>query len=146
MAEAVKSRAGDCGAIIMAAAVADFRPALAKDTKIKKSDKDRPETIPIEYTADVLKEIAGVGGTRVTVGFSLEMLQEKKRALKKLKEKSLDLIVLNNPTEPGCDFGSDNNKVSFLYPGGELEELSLMTKNEVAEHLLDRVEKLLNGR
>jgi phosphopantothenoylcysteine decarboxylase/phosphopantothenate--cysteine ligase len=146
MAEAVKSRAGDCGAIIMAAAVADFRPVLAKDTKIKKSDKDRPETIPIEYTADVLKEIAGMGGTRVTVGFSLEMLQEKKRALKKLKEKSLDLIVLNNPTEPGCDFGSDNNKVSFLYPDGELEELSLMTKNEVAEHLLDRVEKLLNGR
>lgn len=146
MMEAVKIRAGDCGALIMAAAVSDFRPAKVSEDKMKKSEKDRPTSIPIEYNPDVLKEIAGIGGRRVTVGFSLEMRQEKERALVKLKEKSLDLIVLNNPAEPGCDFGSEDNKVAFLYPGGELEELPLMPKSEVAEHLLDRVERLLVGR
>lgn len=145
MADAVKSEVRDCCALIMAAAVADFRPARTSETKIKKSGKDRPSSIPIEYTADVLKEAAGISGERVSVGFSLEMTDTKERALKKLKEKSLDMIVMNNPGDPGCDFGSDNNKVTFLYPNGGLEELPLMSKDEVAERLLDRVEKLVNG-
>jgi phosphopantothenoylcysteine decarboxylase/phosphopantothenate--cysteine ligase len=146
MAKAVKSAAFECDALIMAAAVADFRPSQARDTKMKKTDKDRPDAIPIEYTEDVLKEVAGSGEDRVTVGFSLEMSEERERARKKLQDKSLDLIVLNNPEEPGCGFGSEDNKVTFLYPDGALEELPLMSKNEVAEQLLDRVEKLLNGR
>jgi phosphopantothenoylcysteine decarboxylase/phosphopantothenate--cysteine ligase len=146
MADAVKDNLEGCVALIMAAAVADFRPAGVRETKIKKSDEDRPRSIPIEYTADVLKEVAGMGGDRVTVGFSLEMKDEVKRALAKLKAKSLDLIVMNNPSEPGCGFGSENNKVTFLYPDGALEELPLMSKDDVAGHLMDRLERLLNGR
>lgn len=146
MAEAVKARAGDCKALLMAAAVADFRPAGPSHTKIKKSEDGRPTAIPIEYTCDVLREIAGTADGRVTVGFSLELQQEKDRALKKLREKALDLIVMNNPSEPGCDFGSDTNRVALLYPSGEFEELPLLPKSVVAERILDRVEGLLKAR
>ena len=146
MVRAVKARARDCSALLMAAAVADFRPATAARTKIEKSGSGRPASIALEYTADVLKGIAGSARGRVTVGFSLELERGTGRAARKIKEKKLDLIVINNPTEPGCEFGSDYNKVSFLYPDGRLEELSLLPKDVVAERILDRVEEMLKSR
>jgi len=146
MAREVASRAADCDVLLMAAAVADFRPANPVETKIKKSAGDRPQAIAIEYTRDILAEIAGSPGDRVTVGFSLETNDETERAMKKLEDKGLDLIVMNNPQEPGCGFGSDTNKVSLLYPDGRCEELPLMPKITVAERILDSVEEILERR
>jgi phosphopantothenoylcysteine decarboxylase/phosphopantothenate--cysteine ligase len=146
MAEAVKDRAPGCGAVLMAAAVADFRPAVTAGTKIKKSAAARPTSIPLEYTSDVLKEISGSADGRVTVGFSLELENDRDAAARKLVEKRLNLIVMNNPAEPGCDFGSDFNKVTFLYGDGRVEELPLLPKSVVAERVLDRVEEMLKAR
>ncbi len=146
MAEAVRSRARDCDAVVMAAAVADFRPSDPARTKMKKSAGGRPTAIPIEYTGDILEEIASSADGRITIGFSLEVERELEGARKKMKEKSLDLVVMNNPTEPGCGFGSDLNKVVFLGRDGGTEELPLMPKTAVAERIMDRLEKLLEGR
>ncbi len=146
MAKAVKERAPGCAAVLMAAAVADFRPAVAATAKIRRSDAGRPTSIPLEYTPDVLGGISGSADGRVTVGFSLELENDRDRAMKKLREKKLDLIVMNNPAEPGCEFGSDFNKVTLLYGDGRVEELSLLPKSVVAERILDRVERLLGAR
>jgi phosphopantothenoylcysteine decarboxylase/phosphopantothenate--cysteine ligase len=146
MADAVEEHARGCRAVLMAAAVADFRPAAAADTKIRRSGAARPASIAIEYTSDVLKRISGSADGRVTVGFSLELESDRDMAAKKLEEKKLDLIVMNNPAEPGCDFGSDFNKVTFIYSDGRVEELPLLPKRVVAERLLDRVEGLLETR
>lgn len=143
MAEEVKARARDCRVLLMAAAVSDFRPAEPRQQKMKKSDKARPTSIPLVYTADVLRQIVDSAAGRITVGFSLETENERERALSKLKEKELDLVVMNNPSEPGCGFGSDTNKVTFLYPDGKFEDLPLLPKDTVAEQVMDRVEKLL---
>lgn len=145
MAKEVKARAAQCRVLLMAAAVSDFKPADAGLSKIKKSDDSRPGSIPLAYTADVLSEIADTGPGRITVGFSLEMEKEKERALVKLKNKKLDLVVMNNPSEPGCGFGSDTNKVTLLYSNGKFEELPLLPKDVVAERILDRVEELIEG-
>jgi phosphopantothenoylcysteine decarboxylase/phosphopantothenate--cysteine ligase len=143
MAKEVKKRATDCRVLLMAAAVSDFKPAEPMLKKIKKSDEARPTSIPITYTADVLGSVSESAGGRITVGFSLEMENEKERALAKLKEKKLDLVVMNNPSEPGCGFGSDTNKVTFLYPDGRSEDLPLLPKDIVAEKVMDRVESML---
>lgn len=146
MAEAVAARAPECAAVLMAAAVADFRPADPASTKIKKSKGGRPDPIQLEHTVDILEKIAGSADGRVTVGFSLDLENVRDRAMEKLKRKKLDLIVLNNISEPGCDFGSDSNKVALLYPGGEFEELPLLPKDVVAERIMDRVERLMESR
>jgi len=148
MAVEVKARARDCGVLLMAAAVSDFKPARPSPTKMKKSADDRPTSIPLAYTPDVLGEIAADSGGRITVGFSLETESggARERALAKLEAKKLDLVVLNNPSEPGCDFGSDTNKVTFLYPDGKCEDLPLLPKDVVAERVMDRVEKLIRKK
>lgn len=146
MAEAVAARAPECAAVLMAAAAADFRPADPASTKIKKSKGGRPDPIQLEHTVDILEKIAGSADGRVTVGFSLDLENARDRAMEKLRRKKLDLIVLNNTSEPGCDFGSDSNKVAFLYPGGEFEELPLLPKDVVAERIIDRVERLMESQ
>ncbi len=146
MAEAVAARAPECAAVLMAAAVADFRPADPASTKIKKSKGGRPDPIRLEHTVDILEKIAGSADGRVTVGFSLDLENARDRAMEKLRRKKLDLIVLNNTSEPGCGFGSDSNKVALLYPGGEFEELPLLPKDVVAERIIDRVERLMESQ
>ncbi len=146
MAEAVAARAPECAVVLMAAAVADFRPADPASTKIKKSEGGRPDPIRLEHTVDILEKIAGSADGRVTVGFSLDLENVRDRAMEKLRRKKLDLIVLNNTSEPGCNFGSDSNKVAFLYPGGGFEELPLLPKDVVAERIMDRVERLMESR
>ncbi len=146
MAEAVAARAPECAAVLMAAAAADFRPADPASTKIKKSRGGRPDPIQLEHTVDILEKIAGSADGRVTVGFSLDLENARDRAMEKLRRKKLDLIVLNNTSEPGCGFGSDSNKVALLYPGGEFEELPLLPKDVVAERIIDRVERLMESQ
>jgi phosphopantothenoylcysteine decarboxylase/phosphopantothenate--cysteine ligase len=80
------------------------------------------------------------------MGFALETTDGLKNAKEKLKSKELDFVVLNDAKEPGAGFGVDTNRVTVIARDGKAEELALMSKTDLAEVLLDRVERELNGR
>jgi phosphopantothenoylcysteine decarboxylase/phosphopantothenate--cysteine ligase len=131
--------------LIMAAAPADFRPAEKANTKIKKG---RGATkIDLEQTEDILKgTISKRKKKSLVVGFALETGDGLANAREKLKSKDLDMVVLNDATEPGAGFGVDTNRVTLIDRSGIEEELQLMSKIDLAEVLLDRIEGKLNGR
>jgi phosphopantothenoylcysteine decarboxylase / phosphopantothenate---cysteine ligase len=145
MAAAVGENLGDADVLIMAAAPADFRSAEPSGEKIKKAS--RPDSIRLESTVDILKTTrdrrrAG----SVIVGFALETQDLEESARSKLRDKGLDLVIANSATEEGAGFNVDTNIVSIFNADGESEALPLMTKAEVADAILDRVERLLHGR
>jgi phosphopantothenoylcysteine decarboxylase/phosphopantothenate--cysteine ligase len=145
MSEAVAEKLLAADVLIMAAAPADFRPASEAPQKIKKGRK--PPKIVLEPTEDILKStIARRKKKSVIVGFALETTDGLQNAKAKLKSKELDFVVLNNATEPGAGFGVDTNRVTVIARDGKPEELELMSKTDLAEVLLDRVERELNGR
>ena len=129
-----------CDCAVMCAAVADYTPVAVSESKIKKND----DTFSIELrkTKDIARELGKVKGSRKIVGFALETDNEQMNAEKKLAEKNLDMIVLNSLRDEGAGFGHDTNKVTFI-DGSSREELPLASKAEVAEHIADRIEKLL---
>jgi phosphopantothenoylcysteine decarboxylase/phosphopantothenate--cysteine ligase len=131
--------------LVMAAAPADFRPAEKAKAKIKKG---RGATkIDLELTEDILTStISKRKKQSLVVGFALETGDGVKNAREKLKSKDLDLVVLNDATEPGAGFGVDTNRVTLIDRAGIEEELPLMAKTDLAEVLLDRIEEKLNGR
>ncbi len=137
MAEAVKTAASEQDIIIKAAAVADYRPAAVADEKMKK--KDGELSIALERTEDIL---AWLGAHRregqILCGFSMETehLLENSRA--KLEKKHIDMIVANSLRQEGAGFGADTNVVTLLTKE-ETEELPLLSKEEVADRLLDRL-------
>lgn len=137
MAQAVKEAAPAQDIIVKAAAVADYRPAVTADEKIKK--KDGELTVLLERTEDIL---AWLGANRregqILCGFSMETehLLENSRA--KLEKKKIDMIVANNLRQEGAGFGTDTNVVTLLTKEGA-EELPLLSKEEVADRLLDRL-------
>lgn len=145
MAAAVRAALPRADALIMAAAVADFRPAQRAERKIKKSEA--PEAIVLEPAPDVLRDTrdARPAGL-VTVGFALETHDAVANARAKLESKALDLIVLNDATAPGAGFEVETNRVVILERDGTSEALPLMSKHDVAEALLDRVSTLLGPR
>jgi phosphopantothenoylcysteine decarboxylase/phosphopantothenate--cysteine ligase len=145
MLEAVRAEASQSEALIMAAAVADFRPKnLAKD-KIKK-EGGIPQ-IELEGTEDILKAVAGeasgMNRPRVVVGFAAESRDLLENAAHKLKSKGLDLIAANNISANDAGFAVETNRVTLLFADGTQESLPLMSKTEVAEVILERVAKLL---
>lgn len=142
MAAACKERAPHCDAVIMSAAVADYRPAQAASGKIKK--KDAALDVALEPTEDILAWIGAhkPKGQQV-VGFALETNDELAHAQGKLTRKNLDLLVLNSLRDPGAGFAHDTNKVTLLAPGTDPQELPLMTKAETARAILDRLETLM---
>lgn len=137
MAQAVKEAAPEQDIIVKAAAVADYRPRVAADEKMKK--KDAELSVELERTEDIL---AWLGANRregqILCGFSMETehLLENSRA--KLEKKKIDMIVANNLKQEGAGFGTDTNVVTLLTKEGT-EELPLLTKEEVADRLLDRL-------
>lgn len=137
MAEAVKAAAFEQDIIIKAAAVADYRPSVTADEKMKK--KDGELSIALERTEDIL---AWLGNHRqkgqILCGFSMETenLLENSRA--KLEKKKIDMIVANSLRQEGAGFGADTNVVTLLTKEGA-EELPLLSKEEVADRLLDRL-------
>jgi phosphopantothenoylcysteine decarboxylase/phosphopantothenate--cysteine ligase len=144
MRAAVEQAIGDADALIMAAAPADFRPATPAEQKIKKSNA--PASIPLEATADILASTIGARAKQlITVGFALETTAPLEHGRAKLASKRLDLIVVNDATEPGAGFGVDTNRVTFIERDGRTEPQSLLAKGEVADLILDRVERLLPG-
>ena len=131
--------------LIMAAAPADFRPRAEAPGKIKKG-RGAPK-IELEPTEDILKStISKRKKKSLIVGFALETSDGIKNAREKLKAKDLDLVVLNDAKEPGAGFGVDTNRVTVIGRNGKQEELELMSKTDLAEILLDRVEEELSGR
>lgn len=131
--------------LIMAAAPADFRPSSVAPSKIKKNDSPAP--ISLSPTPDILKSTRGRRRQdSVIVGFALETNDVLVNARRKLESKDLDLIVVNDATEPGAGFGTDTNRVTLIARDGAETALPLMSKAEVADAILDRVEALLGGR
>jgi phosphopantothenoylcysteine decarboxylase/phosphopantothenate--cysteine ligase len=144
-------------ALVMAAAVADFRPVRPAETKLTRGER---LTLEVESTPDLIAEIARIARgldsaaaqTRqplepppVLVGFAAET-GSLDRAAEKLVRKGLDLLVANDVSEAGSGFGTDTNRVTIHARGGGVEALSLMSKREVADHLLDRVARALDER
>ncbi len=145
MRDAVLREFAKCDCLIMAAAPSDFTPAHASDSKLKRTEKSIQLTL--EPTADILKGIAGQRKSgQIVIGFAVETENDEINARRKLDEKQLDLIVLNNPTEPGAAFDHDTNKVTILAPGEKSEAWPLLSKLEVAARLMDRVTFLLSSR
>lgn len=140
MCDAVLSALEDADALIMAAAVADYRPVTAAEQKIKKSRQEL--SIDLTPTTDIL---ATVSGEFVKVGFSAESENLIANATEKVQRKSLDLIVANDITDPDGGFGRDTNRVVLIGRDLQAEELPLMTKYEVSNRILDRVRDLFRG-
>jgi len=147
MAAAVEQEFEASQVVVMAAAVADFRPAEASALKIKKEDLAPGAGLQIELVAtpDILKGICGHKGDRVVVGFAAESHDVVEAARRKLARKGCDLLVANDISRTDAGFDTDTNAVMFVSPGGEVEELPLLPKIEVAGRILDRVEKLRKG-
>ena len=143
MLDAVRGALPDADVLVMAAAVADFRPADAAAHKIKKESGAVPQ-VALEATADVLRatrEARRPGS--VIVGFALETTDAVENGRRKLEGKGLDLLVVNDATQPGAGFEVDTNRVVLLQPGQADEALPLLSKAAVADAILDRVEALL---
>lgn len=131
--------------LFMAAAPADFRPAFESTKKIKKAGQAAPLTL--EHTEDILQTtLPRRKKGSIIVGFALETGDGLLHAREKLEAKKLDMIVLNDATDPEAGFGVDTNRVTLINKGGKDEPLSLMSKTDLADVLLDRVEAKLNGR
>jgi phosphopantothenoylcysteine decarboxylase/phosphopantothenate--cysteine ligase len=145
MARSVAEKLPGADVLIMAAAPADFRPAVEAGEKIKKG-RNAPK-IDLEPTEDILKStISKRKKKSLIVGFALETTDGLKNAREKLKYKDLDLVVLNNANEPGAGFAVDTNRVTLIGRNGKEQALEIMSKADLAEVLLDRVEEELGGR
>ena len=144
MRRAVIERFETCDALVMAAAVANFRPQVFSDQKIKKGGK--AWALKLERTADILSELAPVKRDKVMVGFAVETENPITHAREKLQKKNLDFIVINNPLVEGAAFGTDTNVVTMLDRKGGNEELPKMSKHKVAEKIMERVESLICNR
>lgn len=137
--ECVKRFAQTDGAV-MCAAVADYTPAVVADEKLKKGDGDM--SIALKRTKDIAATLGAQKGDRLLVGFAMETQNERKNAQSKLERKNFDFIVLNSLREAGAGFRGDTNVVTLI-DGAGAEELPLMSKHDVAEKIVDKIENLL---
>lgn len=131
-------------AVIKAAAVADYRPAERSPRKLKKGSE--PLVLRLEPTPDILATLGDRKRDQVLVGFAAETDDPLEHGRQKLAAKRLDLVVVNDLTEPGAGFAAETNRVRLLYADGRVEELPLLSKREVAERVLDAVRELLKAR
>jgi phosphopantothenoylcysteine decarboxylase/phosphopantothenate--cysteine ligase len=144
MAEAVLAASAEADALIMAAAVADFRPARMAEQKMKKSDVPQ---IELEKTVDILSAVAErrekTRQPTVVVGFAAESQDLIENAREKVLRKKLSLIVANDISARDAGFSVDTNRVTLVGAAGGVEPLPLLTKAQVADVVLERVEGLL---
>jgi len=139
MATAVLERMDQVQLIIKTAAVADFRPVVAADLKIKK--EQATSSLSLERTQDILKSVGDRKTHQILVGFAAETHDLESFATGKLKAKNLDLIVGNRVDAPDAGFGADTNRATFFFRDGTREPIDLMTKSDLAHLLLDRLER-----
>jgi phosphopantothenoylcysteine decarboxylase/phosphopantothenate--cysteine ligase len=141
MRAALAPRFAACDALVMSAAVADWRPAERADEKVPKTG-ERSE-LALVRTPDVLEALRSARRRQVVVGFAMETDQGVERAADKARRKGLDFILLNYPTRAGSGFGGDANEVTWVAPDGAHEAWPRASKREVAERILDRIVPLL---
>jgi phosphopantothenoylcysteine decarboxylase / phosphopantothenate---cysteine ligase len=170
MLDAVRSESAEADVLIMAAAVADFRPTHTAADKLK--SRDGVPHIELEATEDILKAVASmkhspepttgavqasaktpreslvpepfdVRGPRLLVGFAAESRDLMENAAEKLKSKQLNLIVANDITAKDAGFGADTNRVTIMHENGDRDSLPLMSKAEVADAIIERIAALL---
>lgn len=144
MREAVFAHLEGSSVVIKSAAVSDYRPKAVSEKKIKKGGSEY--ILALERTKDILEELGKKKGKRILVGFAAETEDLMANAKKKLLEKNLDFIVANDVSKPGAGFGVDTNQVKVLYPSGQVKDLPVMTKEQVAQFILDDVAKLLKQK
>ena len=145
MHDAVAGCFDDCQIVIMAAAVADFRPQDVLEEKITKR-KNGSYCLEMEKNPDILKELGEKKRNHILVGFAAETSELMEHAEVKLQEKKLDLIVANDVTQPGAGFGVDTNRVKILDAFGKVRTVPLLSKDEVAHIILDHVVKLVKKK
>ena len=140
MFEEVTGRAPEQDIIIKAAAVADYRPQIVSDEKVKKSGDHM--TLELEKTDDILKYLGEHKKEgQFLCGFSMETEHMLENSRAKLKKKNLDMIVANNLKQAGAGFGTDTNVITMITPEEEIS-LDLMSKEEAAGKILDEILKL----
>lgn len=142
MLKEVTQRAPFADALVMAAAVADYRPESVAMQKIKKAD--HPLVLSLVETPDVLAAVRDLPAKpRFIAGFAAETEDGEANAIAKMRRKGLQMIVLNDVLEPGAGFGSDTNRVTLYFSDGSREPLPLAPKSEVAEAIWRRIAKRL---
>ena len=147
MHQVVLEKVLDADAVIMAAAVADFRPVSTSREKIKKEEK--PTEIKLEPTVDILKELGELKrkkkGNLVLIGFAAESENLIENASEKLSAKNLDLIVANDISRSDAGFAVDTNEVTLLFKNGQKKEIPLQEKNRIAEEIIDNLLRLMQS-
>ncbi|MBQ6006112.1 MAG: bifunctional phosphopantothenoylcysteine decarboxylase/phosphopantothenate--cysteine ligase CoaBC [Selenomonadaceae bacterium] len=141
MREKVLSEFDSVDAVIMSAAVADYRVKNISEQKIKKSAENL--TLELVKNPDILRELGGLKKSQVLVGFAAETQNILDYANKKLVEKNLDFIVANDVTAEGAGFGVTTNIASIIWRGGKIETFPKMTKADLSEKIIERVADLL---
>lgn len=144
MHRAVLSEYKKVNIIIKAAAVADYRPKVTAEEKIKKDGKTI--TLEMERNPDIIADIGKKKGNRILVGFAMETENLLANARAKLEKKNMDLIVANNLREKGAGFRTDTNVIRIIDRAGNVESPGIMTKMEAADVILDRVGQLLKKK
>ncbi|MCP4581194.1 MAG: bifunctional phosphopantothenoylcysteine decarboxylase/phosphopantothenate--cysteine ligase CoaBC [candidate division Zixibacteria bacterium] len=144
MLKAIEAKYKYIDVVIMTAAVADYKPKIYSRQKIKKTKSD--QNMLMTKNPDIISTLAKRRGRKILVGFALETQNLKAAAQKKMLEKKLDMIVANNPTLKGVEFGSDCNKASIFVKGKRATDLPTMTKSDLAGKILDEVIKLLKRK
>jgi phosphopantothenoylcysteine decarboxylase/phosphopantothenate--cysteine ligase len=141
MEEVVAEKVEEADIIIASAAVSDYRSKEVLFRKMKKGKKEH--SLTMVQNPDILAGIGKLKGKRIVVGFAVETDNEEENAKEKMKAKNLDMIVLNNPGEPGAGFATDTNKVTIFAPRKKAINLPLMTKSEVAAVIIEEITKIL---
>ncbi len=144
MRDAVIKEFAQCTAIVMAAAVADYRPARVADQKMKRGKE--PVELRLEPNPDILKELSDKKDGKLLVGFAAETEELTANAEKKLREKNLDMIIANNVAEAGSGFDGDTNIATILDRTGAKRSLPLMSKDELADCIYDHFLALKSQR
>ena len=144
MYEAVTSRFDEMDIVIKSAAVADYKPKNISDSKIKKSDSDL--VLELDRNKDILFELGKLKTKQVLVGFAAETDDLIANAQKKLAKKNLDFIVANDLKQEGAGFAGDTNIVKLLFANGNIEELPIMTKNQLSKEIYDKIIYIMHNK
>lgn len=141
MYDAVLARFSEVDVVVKAAAVADYRPAVQAEQKIKKDGTNR--TLELVPNPDILAELGRKKTSQILIGFAAETENLLANAQHKMHKKNVNLLVANDVTKPGAGFGSPTNIVSFLFPDGRRIDFPQMSKLEVGRHLVREIAGLL---
>ena len=144
MYQAVISNLDENDVVIKSAAVADYKPKEYSDKKIKKKDGDL--VIDLDRNKDIAYEIGKIKKDKILVGFAAETNDLIENAKGKIAKKNMDFIVANNLKESGAGFGTDTNVVSIIEKDGSMTKYPMMTKEEVASVILDKIKSLLDNK